>query len=106
MSIKMNKEFFNKMRLGEIRDFVAEFFKKMPWFLAKHAFGVIIILVTIDLIIGGLVYYKFIYSVQSDNLGSGAPLFQYESYRKIKSEWSEREAAAERSYLNLENLNF
>lgn len=86
--------------------FYLEKTKKIPWMLAKYAFVVVLMLILIDIILGGLLLYKCVVLVKLESLQSDKnPLeFKEDVYKEILEQWKTEEQKLqeklERNYLN------
>lgn len=67
--------------------------KKLPCFLALNAFLVILILILVDVLIGGFLFYKYIYlpEKQSPQNNLSQLIFNDKGYRAVLEEWQKRE---------------
>lgn len=80
---------FSKIKFGRIKDFI----KRLPRILAEHSFLTILILFFLALILGGLIFYKYIFLIEKAEPQIIKKPFRLEEqiYQKILKEWEERE---------------
>jgi len=66
---------------------------KAIWSIGKRAFWLSMLLILIDLIIGGLVFYKYVFSAENDKSYLNNPPLQFDekSYKEILSQWGKRD---------------
>lgn len=67
--------------------------QKVFWYLGRHIFFVILILIAFDLLFGSFVFYKYVSLVkQQEPVVSGNFKFEYAAYQEIVSAQAKREA--------------
>lgn len=71
--------------------------KKTIWTIASHAFSFILILVLIDLILGGLVFYKYVRSAEKAAPKSTESVIKFDTktYQSVITELQGREQGAQ-----------
>lgn len=72
--------------------------KKLPYFLGLNAFLFFIVLVLIDLLVGGFLFYKYAYLTQKEQPKNNLEqiIFNEENYRQVLDVWQKREEAFSR----------
>lgn len=85
-----------KLKVEKTKQFLQLVFsavKKIPWFLGRHAFLVILILIAIDLILGALTFYKYVHLIKASQPQSleSQTIFKDGVYREILKDWENRE---------------
>lgn len=77
----------------ELFDIYIKKIKKIPWILGKHAFLCVLMLILIDIFIGGFLFYKYIYIIETEEISnlSISSKFQEDIYKSILEEWQNRE---------------
>ncbi|MFH1968302.1 MAG: hypothetical protein ABIJ84_02865 [bacterium] len=65
--------------------FIKRFFKKLPWFLGRHAFWVIIFLVFLSMALGWLLFYNYIITPENrqPETRKGLLSFREDVYQKV-----------------------
>lgn len=78
---------------------IREFIRNFPWILAERVFLVILLLILLDLAIGGCLFYKYVTYAQSKNSEFGAApfKFKYGFYEKVLADWDENKKELEES---------
>lgn len=67
--------------------------KKFLWFLAEHAFALILFFLVLDMAIGVAVFYK--YSLIDINFSSqNASIFKYDLYNQIINDWQSKDLSS------------
>jgi len=67
--------------------------KKICLFFGKHAFGLILNIILLELILGGIIFYKYAFSAEkAEPEISNNFKFKENSYQEILKEWEQREA--------------
>ncbi len=77
--------------------------KKMPWFLGMHVFWVIILLILIDLFVGLLLFYKYVYLAENKKLeinSSKIIILNENKYQAVLRYWDERKEAFDNLEVN------
>jgi len=98
----MKNSFSNAKNLLQFRDF----FKKIPWFLGRHSFGLILIFAFISALLGGFLFYNYVIEPknQEPKIQEDLPMFQEDTYKKVLKKWEldgqEIDQPAETEYLN------
>jgi len=66
--------------------------KKILWIVGRHAFLTVLILIFLDVILGGLLFYKYIYLAEKESPAINASVFQFDenSYQKVLTQWESR----------------
>lgn len=83
------KSSYNPKKLLDIFEKI----KKIPWILGKNAFLCILMLIFIDVLIGGFLFYKYVLVIdtkETENI-SNSNKFQENTYRSVLEEWKNRE---------------
>jgi len=72
--------------------FISSNIKKIPWFLGRYAFVAILILIAIDMILGAVLFYKYIYLVEKNQpqVTESPATFKKDVYQEILKDWQER----------------
>lgn len=67
--------------------------KRILWVIGKHAFITVLVLILLDVILGGLVFYKYMYLAQKKEIGVNNIPFQFKEnvYQKVLDQWKERD---------------
>ena len=67
--------------------------KKICFFFGKHAFGLILSIILLELILGGTIFYKygFLAEKAEPKIGSNNFKFRESAYQEILKEWEQRE---------------
>lgn len=67
--------------------------KKGLWFIGREAFLFILIFILLEIIIGELLFYNYVSSIEkiSPQISSSVFEFKQEAYQSILKEWQERE---------------
>lgn len=67
--------------------------KKILWVIGRHAFLVILVLVLMDILYGGFLYYKYAYLSEKEDpkINSVNSKFNADTYQKIIDQWQERD---------------
>lgn len=80
---------FKKIKLKEFKNFL----KRLPKNLAQRAFLVFLGLFFLSLILGGIIFYKYLVLVQRAKPKTSEKILQFEekTYEKILKFWQERE---------------
>lgn len=67
--------------------------RKIIWFLGEHAFGLILSIVLLELLLGGFIFYKcaFLAEKAEPEIGSDNFEFKESAYQEILKEWEQRE---------------
>jgi len=64
---------------------IAKMFKKIPWLIARNAFGAILLFIFVDIIMGAFIFYK--YAIILDNKSFKATgqsfIFKKDYYEKV-----------------------
>jgi len=69
------------------------FVVEVIWLIGKRAFWLTILLILVDLIIGGAVFYKYVFYAENDKSYLNNPPLQFDenSYQEILSQWEKRD---------------
>jgi len=102
-------KFFKKpsYNFKELLDAYKKKIKRIPWILGKNAFFCILILILIDILIGGFVFYQYVFLIEtkaSENI-SISNKFQENTYQSILKEWKNRENILENFLLSEQSYN-
>jgi len=75
------------------------FFKKVPWFLGRHAFVFILLLLFFAIIIGGGVFYNYVLILENKDIGvvENSLKFRKDIYKKILERWLSNELKIQQS---------
>jgi len=67
--------------------------KKIPWILGRCAFSVVLILIAIDLILGVMLVYNYIFAVEASQpqTTESPSTFKSDIYKGILKEWQVRD---------------
>lgn len=67
-------------------------FRKVPWIIGRNAFLVILILILLDIILGGILSYKYVNLAGEENIenNEGSLKFHDENYKNILDSWDKR----------------
>ena len=67
--------------------------KKVPWILGRYAFPVVIFLIALDLVLGVVVIYNYIFLVKVEQLQitESPSAFKSDIYKEILKEWQSRD---------------
>ncbi|MBI1866249.1 MAG: hypothetical protein HY005_00470 [Candidatus Staskawiczbacteria bacterium] len=86
------KKFFKK-HFYNFKESSGLYIKKIPWILGKNAFLCILVFILIDILIGGLLFYKYVLLIdaQEPEISSVYSKFQENIYRSVAEEWQNRE---------------
>src|SRR3990167_4840513 len=80
-------KFFKKpsYNFKELLDAYKKKIKRIPWILGKNAFFCILILILIDILIGGFVFYQYVFLIETKELEniSISNKFQESTYQSI-----------------------
>lgn len=68
-----------------------ESFKKLPWAIAERGFKAFLALVWVALILGGFLFYKYIFSVEEGEIIERPIQFKEKLYRKILQTLEDRQ---------------
>jgi hypothetical protein len=84
---------FAKILSGVVNSLKAIKIKKIGFFFGKHAFGFILNIILLELILGGIILYKYAFLSEKANteIDSNAFKFKENSYQEILKEWEQRE---------------
>ena len=68
--------------------------KRIPWVIGIHAFQCILILILVELMLGGLLFYQYIFLPKNSDpeIATYADKFGERTYQSILKEWKERES--------------
>jgi hypothetical protein len=67
--------------------------KKILWVVGRHAFLAVLILIFLNVILGGFLFYKYIYLAEKESMAVDTPAFQFDenSYQKVLIQWESRD---------------
>lgn len=86
--------FFKKSSYNfkELLDIYIRKIQKVLWILGKRAFLCILILILIDILIGGFLFYKYVFLIENKEIENiSAPnKFQENIYISVVEEWQNR----------------
>jgi len=90
--MKTNLNLDYKKTLARAKEKLASL-KRILWLIGRHAFSVIIILILVDMLIGGYMFYKYIYSAEREKNSASKATFKFkeDAYQKILSQWQDRD---------------
>lgn len=73
------------MQLSDLLKIIAGKTKKVIWVLGLNAFSLILVLVFIDLILGGFIFYKYVFLVEKMQPVSAGNIvkFDYKNYQNV-----------------------
>ena len=76
-------------KVAEVKDFLKKF-KKLPWFLAKHSFWVIIALSFLAVLLGSFLFYYYVIQASEQELQvDGSHIkFRKDIYENIVERWA------------------
>ena len=85
-----------KIDLKKIPDILKNFGEKIKefiWAIGNHAFLAIIILIFIDILIGGWMSYKYVYLSERKNIEVDGAFFKFkdDAYQNILQKWEKRD---------------
>jgi hypothetical protein len=68
-------------------------FKRVPWFCARHAFSVILILILLSIFLGGVLFYRYVIlaSAEEPNISENSLKLREDLYQKILEQWQPEE---------------
>ncbi len=67
--------------------------KKILWIIGRHAFAVILILILLDVLFGGFLFYKYVYSAENKNPDIDGNYFKFNdtAYQQVLTQWQSRD---------------
>lgn len=67
--------------------------KKILWIIGRRAFAVVLILILIDILLGGFLFYKYIFLAEKEKPNVDGAYFRFDddSYQKILTQWQSRD---------------
>ena len=79
----------NKIKIEKAKNF----FKKLPKLLAKHPFSTFFGLLAVDLILGGFVFYKYVFLIEKLETQTPGNIFKFDetTYQEVLNQWQQRE---------------
>jgi hypothetical protein len=82
-----------KILSGIVNSLRAIKIKKICFFFGKHAFGLILSIILLELILGGIIFYKYAFLAEKTEPGISANNFKFKenSYQEILKEWEQRD---------------
>jgi hypothetical protein len=74
--------------------------KKICFFFGKHAFGFVLSIILLELILGGVIFYRYAFLAEEaePEIGSNHLKFKESVYRGILKEWEQREVKFQESF--------
>jgi len=84
---------FTKILSGIVNSLRAIKIKKICFFFGNHAFGLILSIIFIELILGGLIFYKYAFLAEKAEPEIGSNNFEFKEnyYQEILKEWEQRD---------------
>ena len=88
----MNTKIDFKKILGQAKTGFAST-RKLFWTIGLHAFSAVLILILLDVLFGGFIFYKYIFLAKNQKPEINTASFQFEDdpYQKVLNQWQERD---------------